>query len=130
MRRLVSRLPVIRRLRLRGGYLRHLAFVATLSLVLSPAAVAQARAKFTLHVTGVWRDSFGGLHVKAESKTVRYKLSCSESIAKTCYMPQAGREYQARLAPNPQFLYMYGITKSPAIFEIDSESEKARRSLH
>lgn len=98
-----------------------LLFVGTTSL-------AQSKTKFTLHVSEVNRTGVV-LDVRAESKTVRYDLTCTETTQQnTCYMPQAGTDYQAQVAPDPQFLYVYGITKNTTIFWITSESEKTHRN--
>ena len=39
-------------------------------------------------------------------------------------MPQAGKDYQAKIAPNPAYIYVYGIVDGDAIFEIESQQEK------
>jgi hypothetical protein len=102
-------------------------WLATLA-VLSAPLFGQGKSTFTLHVAHVERSGTV-VHVEGESTAVRYKLSCVEgSKQNTCYMPQAGKDYQAKVAQNPEYLYVYGITDADAeaIFIIDVQQEKPR----
>jgi hypothetical protein len=97
------------------------------AIALTPSLCGQNEPRFTLHVTRVLRSGVV-LTVEAESKTVSYELTCTETDkGDTCFMPQAGRDYQAKRASDHQFLYVYGITKSAAVFEINSQEERTRR---
>ena len=93
---------------------------------LSSPVWGQDKATFTFHVTQAKREGLN-LSVEGESTTVQYKLSCVEkSKENTCYMPQAAKDYQAKLAPNPGYIYVYGISGGDAIFTIDAQQEKPR----
>jgi hypothetical protein len=92
----------------------------------SLAARGQDKTTFTFHVVQVSRTGVI-LNVEGESATVKYKLSCIEkSKENTCYMPQASKDYQAKVAPNPEYIYIYGIVEGDAIFTIDAQQEKPR----
>jgi hypothetical protein len=93
---------------------------------LSSRVNAQDKARFTFHVSQVVRDGYV-LRVEGESTAVRYKLSCNTRSAENkCYMPQAAKDYQAVVAQDPGYIYMYGISEGYAIFSIDGQEEKPR----
>ena len=90
----------------------------------NPTVWGQDKATFTFHVTQAKREGLN-VSVEGESSTVQYKVSCVEKNKEnTCYMPQAAKDYQAKLASNPGYIYVYGISGGDAIFTIDAQQEK------
>jgi hypothetical protein len=103
------------------------AVVATIATCLTALVFGQDKSTFILRVTGVSAPSYLVIDVRAESKTVRYELTCTEGDnGNSCHMPQLGKDYEAMLAPNPDSLYVYGITNKVTIFKIVSQTGRTR----
>ena len=95
---------------------------------LSSPVWGQDKTTFSFHVNRARRDGLE-LMVEGESPTVQYKLTCRERQKENeCYMPQAGKDYQAKVADDPSWLVLYGISPSQGAgaFEIAEQQEKPR----
>lgn len=102
-------------------------FVLAIAATVASSVSAQSRPRFVLHVSSVVREGLV-IDVRAESKTVRYELEWTEG-GDSCYMPEAGKNYEATLAPDPDFLYVYGVTHNAVAFKIDSQVERAHGKM-